>query len=195
MARSLLTRRDVVDFLQRLDADFAQEGSVYLIGETTQLMEGWRSWVPRIEMTSVVARSHRARFNEAVRQAASALDLAVSDEGPGEVIPLPSGHQHRARTLSQPLDLTLDVAHFDPYSVSFRFIARGMEPDYHLVLAYLKHGWVELDTMEALLEGLLPEFTFDTIQQDPAEFRRRYIGLLQMARSIEPGVTFRPTPV
>jgi hypothetical protein len=33
-----------------------------------------------------------------------------------------------------------------------------------------------------LLSGLLPQFNKETIAQDPAEFRRKYRGLLQMWR-------------
>jgi hypothetical protein len=81
------------------------------------------------------------------------------------------------------------VYHFDPYSVAFRFIARGDEPDYHLVLSFLEHGWIRMDEMDALLSGLLPRFSFETIQQDPAEFRRRYKGLRQMWLAARPQTT------
>jgi hypothetical protein len=37
--------------------------------------------------------------------------------------------------------------------------------------------------MDALLDELLPRFTRETIAQDPAEFRRKYRGLLQMWRA------------
>jgi hypothetical protein len=39
--------------------------------------------------------------------------------------------------------------------------------------------------MNALLVDLLPQFTSETIQQDPAEFRRKYKGLLQMWRAAQ----------
>ena len=32
----------------------------------------------------------------------------------------------------------------------------------------------------ATVDELMPHFSMETIQQDPAEFRRRYTGLLQM---------------
>jgi len=38
--------------------------------------------------------------------------------------------------------------------------------------------------MGGLLDDLLPQFTKESIAQDPAEFRRKYRGLLQMWRSI-----------
>ncbi|MGQ0605151.1 MAG: hypothetical protein ACT4QE_26035, partial [Anaerolineales bacterium] len=80
----------------------------------------------------------------------------------------------------------LQVYHFDPYSVAFRLIARGDEPDYHAVIAYLQPDWLTVGEMDALLADLLPRFTSETIQQDPAEFRRKYKGLLQMWRAAKP---------
>ncbi len=41
-------------------------------------------------------------------------------------------------------------------------------------------GWREWN---ALLASLLPRFTSETLQQDPAEFRRKFKGLLQMWRA------------
>lgn len=62
-------------------------------------------------------------------------------------------------------------------------------------LTYVEHGWVTLEEMNERLEALLPRFTSETIQQDPAEFRRKYKGLMQMARAVRPRTTHRTTAV
>ena len=43
------------------------------------------------------------------------------------------------------------------------------------------HGWVELPRLEALLADVLPRCTSETLAQDPAEFRRKFRGLRQLA--------------
>ncbi len=54
-------------------------------------------------------------------------------------------------------DLTqLSILHFDPYSTTFRLIARGDEPDYFIVIKFIEHGWIELDEMDHKLTDLLP---------------------------------------
>jgi hypothetical protein len=78
------------------------------------------------------------------------------------------------------------VWHFDPYSVAFRLISRGNEEDYRTVLRYLEHDWITEEEIDALLADLLPRFTTQTIEQDPAEFRRKYKGLRQMWRATRP---------
>ena len=74
-------------------------------------------------------------------------------------------------------------------------MARGDEPDYHLVLTYLEHGWMTVEEMQERLSALLPRLTAETIQQDPAELRRKYKGLLQMWEAVRPRTTHRSTRV
>lgn len=188
MAR-LVTHATLNEFLVRTADAFRQEGVLYLIGETSQVYESWRGWTAQIDMSSNTP--DQQAFEKASMHVAASMDIDVLDEYPGDLIPLPEGFEHRSRPVAT--IGKMEVRHFDPYSTAFRFLARGDEPDYHLVLAYLKHGWVELEEMNQLLAQLLPHFSMDTIQQDPAEFRRKYKGLLQMAESIEPGTVHRHT--
>ncbi len=190
---ALVTRDRLIAFLTGLDSELSSPARLFLVGESTQLLEGWREWTDSVECTAEVEPDRRARFDEAVATVAAALDVRVVQESPADVIPLPEGYRDRAR----PLDLAtghIELFHFDPYSVVYRFVARGDEPDYHLALAYLEHGWVSMGELDARLAALLPRFTRETIQQDPAEFRRRYKGLSQMWEAIRPGVTHRHTP-
>ncbi len=188
-----VTRPILLDFLARLDAAFARPGRLYLIGETTHLFEGWRSWIEQVECCAEVAPDDREAFDQAMHAVAADLGIAVLVEAPGDLIPLPDGFETRHRPIDGPTT-HLRLHHFDPYSLAFRFIARGDEPDYHLVLTYLDHGWLSFEEMEARLAALLPRFSLETIQQDPAEFRRKYKGLLQMWHAVRPGTTHRPTP-
>ena len=183
MAVQFIDQSRVAEFIQRVDQGFGQPGTIYLIGETTQVVEGWRRFTDEIEICSVVNTEDRTEFNRLVREVTLAMGLRLTDEFPGEVVPLPIGHEARTRQLTDSSwteGLTLVVSHFDPYSVSFRFIARGSESDYHMVLRFLENGWIHWEEMTERLEHLLPAFSFETIQQDPAEFRRRYQGLSQM---------------
>jgi hypothetical protein len=154
------------------------------VGETTQVFEGWRDWSERIEFAAEVAPEEREAFAAAVRRIQGEMKIEVREEMPGDVIPLPGGYEARARPIGQ--FGALEVYHFDPYSVAFRLITRGDEPDYHNVLAFLQHRWLAVDEMNVMLAELLPQFTSETIQQDPAEFRRKYRGLLQMWRAAQP---------
>jgi hypothetical protein len=181
MKRTYLDRPTLVEFLTRLGATFTRPGRLYLVGETTHVFEGWRARAPRLEFAAEVAPAARAAFVEAVHRLQSQLAVEVLEESPGDVIPLPSGSEARHRPAGMFGDL--EIYHFDSYGVAFRLIARGDEPDYHAVITFLRYGWLTVDGMNALLADLLPKFTNESIQQDPAEFRRKYKGLLQMWRA------------
>lgn len=185
----LVTRDLLCNFLARVAECFGRAGIVYLIGETSQVYASWRDWTAQVDLASEV--SDPSSFRVSLEAVARQLNIAVTDEYPGDLIPLPDGHERRTRPAGA--FGNLEIRHFDPYSTAFRFLARGDEPDYHLVLTYLKHKWIDKDEMDRHLATLLPRFTVETIQQDPAEFRRKYKGLLQMAQAIEPGTVHRHT--
>jgi hypothetical protein len=192
-----VTRETLIEFVRRVDAAFARPGSLYMIGETTHLFEGWREWTSQIEVTATVAGPDRPRFVSICEDVGEQLGVEAIDEFPGDVIPLPYGFDERTRPAGSGAGLTrhLRLYHFDPCSVAFRFIARGEEPDYHLVLMYLERSWLTVEEMDARLAELLPRFTARTIQQDPAEFRRKYDGLLQMWRAVRARTTHRTSAV
>ena len=184
MGRRNIDRAGLEAFLTRLGSAFVRPGRLWLVGATTQVYEGWHECTPRLEFAAEAAPDDRGALVEAVRYLQTQMGIEVLEESPGDVIPMPAGHEARARFVA--LLGELRVYHFDPYSVAFRLIARGDEPDYHAVITFFHHGWLIVDEMNALLTDLLPQFTNETIQQDPAEFRRKYKGLLQMWRAVQP---------
>ena len=155
---------------------------LYLLARTSQLAEGWVERVPHLELAGDGASALEA----AAREAARLAGVDVVWESPADVIPLPEGWEERSRPAPPAFagrGASLEVLHFDPYSVVMRLVARGDEPDYVMALEYLRHGWVDMARLESLLSELLPRFTRGTLAQDPAEFRRKFRGLRQVAAS------------
>ncbi len=180
------TRESIVSFLEAVCAEFRGPGILYLVGESSLVVEGRRDFCTEVIVAGLVGEDDYPVFCEAVDVAASGVGLTVSIEHPRDVIPLPEGYEDRARVLSDwpdGCDGQLSIRHFDPYSVAVRFVARGDEPDYDLVLAFLEFGWITMKELNAIALDLLPRFSFETIQQDPAEFRRKLKGLQQMWRA------------
>ncbi len=188
MNRPIIDRTSVLNYFERIDLAVDSSSAVYVTGETSLVVEGWKPWTGAITIC-LNPGNEGTRLVQSLRSVAEELDATLVIEHPGDVIPLPGGYQDRARPIDGShwsRDIRLNLYHFDPYSVSFRAIARGSEPDYHLVIQFLEHGWCLVDEMETRLIDLLPAFSFETIQQDPAEFRRRYSGLMQMWRRRHP---------
>jgi hypothetical protein len=172
-------RDDLAALLRRVPEADAGAGAWYLVGDSSQLWEGWLDRVRSVHLA--VEGAAAAPATAALR--AAAPEVALLLESPGDVIPLPWGAAGRHRPLMPAVPGLPGLRHFDPYSVAFRCLARGDDPDYRTVLRYLRRGWMTLEEMDALLEDVLPRFTRETIAQDPAEFRRKYRGLCQMWRS------------
>ena len=178
MTRVYVDRPALERFLAEVAAGFDRPGRIYLLGETSQVFEGWRERTSRLEYAAEVLPKDRAALAETSRAVQAQMGIEAREEAPGDVIPLPDGYRARARPARR--YASLEVYHFDPHSVAFRLIARGDEPDYQTVLEYLQRGWLTAESLQAMLTAVLPRFTNETIQQDPAEFRRKFKGLLQM---------------
>jgi hypothetical protein len=158
----------------------AATGRLYLVSRTSHLAEGWCDRVPALELA---AEAGGGTLGEVVCEAGRSLGVDVVWESPADVIPLPQGWQERSRVATVGQDSgagTLDLQHFDPYSVVLRLVARGDEPDYVAALEYVLHGWVEPSRLESLLADVVPRMTSETLAQDPAEFRRKFKGLRQL---------------
>jgi hypothetical protein len=161
---------------------------LYLVSRTSHLAEGWCDRVPGIELA---ADAGGAGLGEAVREAGRSLGIDVVWESPADVIPLPTGWEERCLRADGLAEVagpaigdgsagSLELRHFDPYSVVLRLVARGDEPDYVSALEYVLHGWVEPARLEGLLADIVPRMNYETLAQDPAEFRRKFKGLRQL---------------
>ena len=180
-----VTRGDLEALIAAAATALDGPGRLMLVGDASHLAEGTRLRAGRLVLAADSRVGDPDALRAAVAGAAGTLGVAVTWEHPGDVIPLPNGADGRSR----PTDLGvngLEVRHFDPVSVVFRLVARGDEEDYGLALDYLRAGWVTMEKLDAALERTLDRFTLETIQQDPAEFRRKFRGLQQMWRA-DPG--------
>ena len=67
MSGPFVDRSVLLEFLVQLDETFLRPGRLYLIGETTQLFEGWRDWTDQIEFAAEIAEEDRQTFGNAVQ--------------------------------------------------------------------------------------------------------------------------------
>ena len=180
------SRESVLSFLNKVRTGFQHPGDLFLVGESSLVLEGLGDFCNEVILSCTVAEADYTELCAVIDRAAQDQSLTVFIENPADVIPLPTGLSERARVVTGLEDddaFSLRIRHFDPYSVAIRFIARGDEPDYDLALSFLHAGWIEMSEFQQKIEDLLPRFSYETIQQDPAEFRRKLKGLFQMYKS------------
>jgi hypothetical protein len=174
-----LRRADLESLIGRAAQVVSAPARLYLLGDASHLAAGSRRWAQRLDLAADPDLGNVEALRAGIASAAEELGVGIRWEHPGDVIPLPEGAARRMRATT--LDAaSFEVCHFDPVSVVFRLVARGDEDDYRVALDYLAAGWVTMEELETVLERTLSRFTRETIQQDPAEFRRKFRGLRQM---------------
>ncbi len=176
----------ITSLLDSVRTAFRHPGDLFLVGESSLVLECLGDYCNEVILACEVEAADYPELCDAVDSAAQEAGLTVFIEHPADVIPLPAGAPGRSRVVTGLEDeqaRPLRIRHFDPYSVAIRFIARGDEPDYNLALSLLDSGWIKMDEFERKIQDLLPRFSYETIQQDPAEFRRKLKGLVQMYNS------------
>ena len=184
----MFTKPAIHEFMASLDDRLRAPTRLYLVGESSLVVEGWREWTDQVVYTAEGA--DLAQLTQTIEAVAARQGIRLVCESPADIIPLPHGHERRARGWEIPgrsSSTQLTLYHFDPYSTAIRLIARGDEPDYMVVLAFLRLGWIQVSELDRLLGELLRRFSAETLQQDPAEFRRKYKGLRQMWQALGNG--------
>ena len=177
----MLTRPAIHAFLAAVEDQLHSPARLYLVGESSLVVEGWREWTDQLVYTAEAGNF--AQLRQIIEAVAAQQRIRLVCESPADIIPLPRGHERRGRPWhieGRTSPARFELFHFDPYSTAIRLIARGDEPDYRVALEFLRQGWVQLSELDRLLTELLPRFSGEAIQQDPAEFRRKYKGLRQM---------------
>ncbi len=177
----MLTKLAIHELMAAVEDRLSSAARLYLVGESSLVVEGWREWTDQVVYTAEGA--DLAQLTQTIEAVASQQGIRLVCESPADIVPLPHGHESRAHRWEIPgrsSPTRLDLYHFDPYSTAIRLIARGYEPDYSVVLGFLGLGWIQVSELDRQLAELLPKFSAETLQQDPAEFRRKYKGLRQM---------------
>ncbi len=178
MPREPVDRQRIERFLRELGKRFRRPGRVYLVGGTTMVYEGFRAQTLDIDLTFDVQAEDHADFIRTVRTLKNELDLNVEEASPGDFIPLPPGHEHRAQYIDRYGQL--EVFHFDLYSTALSKIERGTEEDYADVLALLHSGRIDADQLRSSFEQILPDFETASLRGDPDEFQRKFDALMEM---------------
>lgn len=178
MPREPVDRQRIEYFLRELGKRFRRPGRVYLVGGTTMVYEGFRAQTLDIDLTFDVRAEDHADFIRTVRNLKNELDLNVEEASPGDFIPLPPGHEHRAQYIGRYGQL--EVFHFDLYSTALSKIERGTEEDYADVLALLRNGRIDAGQLRSSFEQILPDFETASLRGDPDEFQRKFDALVEM---------------
>jgi len=137
--------------------------------------EGIRTATLDVDLTYEVADSDHAELIRVLRSLKEQLAINIEEASPQEFLPLPPGHQERARFVGR--FGQVDVFHFDPYSVALSKIERGSEVDFADVVGLLDAGWLDFHVLQGHFEAILPGMAELSLRADPREFQRKFSHL------------------
>jgi hypothetical protein len=159
-------------FLERLGKCYRHPGTLYLVGGTSLLLVARKESTFDIDVQFDVASDHLTEFIRCLRQVSRELGFPVEQASPDQFIPLPAGFENRRQFIGR--YGSLDVFHFDFYSVALAKIHRGNEKDYADVVSMISTGLIDLQQLESYLEQILPSYEDFSPNADSAIFRRKF---------------------
>jgi len=164
--------RDVADgtrlrrFLNALAHRVRGPGTLYLVGGSSAVWEGWRETTIDVDMK---AEPEPLGLFEAIAELKNELGINVELASPDQFIPALPGWQDRSPILEKHADVVF--RHYDFYGQALAKIERGHGRDLFDAEAMVKRAWVHppklLELFEAIEPGLI---RFPSI--DPSRFRR-----------------------
>jgi hypothetical protein len=176
--REMVNRQRIEAFLRALGKRLPRPGTIFLVGGTTMVFEGFREQTLDIDITFEIAPQDHTLFIQTVRELKEELSLNVEEASPGHFIPLPPGYRDRCRFIGR--YGLLDAFHFDLYSMALSKIERGTEEDFSDVLILLQSGQIAIEELDRHFQAILPHIAEESLKQDPEEFQQKFQVLVQM---------------
>lgn len=164
--RERATGQSVLRFLEALARHVSTPTTIFLVGGTSAVIEGWRESTMDLD---VVFRPETDAVLRAIPALKERLHLNVELASPDQFIPIPAGWESRSPEVRRFAQLR--VCHFDFTAQALAKIERGHARDLEDVAAMRTRGLVTVDGLREAFATIEPElYRFPSI--DPDTFRR-----------------------
>ncbi len=141
------------------------DGTIYLTGGATAVLEGWRDSTLDVDVKLVPDRDELLRDIPRLKEG---LELNIELASPSDFIPVPAGWEDRSPLVRRTGRLTF--RHFDPTAQALSKAERGHVQDRQDIADLLASGLVTVDGVRAQFEEIEPLLhRFPAI--DPGSFR------------------------
>lgn len=159
-------------FARELGRTAREETTLYLIGGSTAVIEGWRESTIDVDL---LLEPDSDPLLRRIAELKEELDINVELASPPDFIPELPGWRERSPFVVR--EGLITVRHFDPYSQALSKIERGFDHDVQDVRSMIERGLVQPQRAIELFSTIEPLlFRYPAI--DPASFRARVEQLL-----------------
>ena len=170
-----VTSTELHEFLNHLARCYRHSGRLYLAGGSSLILVSSKVSTLDIDLKIEAAPAHHAELVRCLRQVSRQLQISVKEASPDPFIPLPPGHADRHQFIAR--YGSLDVFHFDFYSIALSKIHRGNEKDFADVSQMIAQEVIEWEALRASYQAILPRLPTFGLHADPEGFVRRFTHL------------------
>lgn len=164
--RQLADKAGVEAFLAALAREATTETSIFVVGGTSAVLEGWRASTVDLDL---VIRPESDAMLRAIPALKERLHLNVELASPDQFIPVPPGWEERSPVIKRIGRVT--VRHYDFCAQALAKIERGHARDLEDVKAMADRGLITGPQVREMFARVEPElYRFPSI--DPPSFRR-----------------------
>jgi hypothetical protein len=167
-----VTAQTLQEFLTQLGRCYRHPGRIYLVGGSSLILVAAKVSTLDVDIQFEVPPEHHDEFIRCLRDISRQRQVAVEQASPDQFIPLPSGYQDRHQFIGR--YGSLDVFHFDFYSVALSKLHRGNEKDFADVIQMVQQGLIALSQLRAYFQEVLPQLESFNISADAKDFERNF---------------------
>ncbi|HRJ45009.1 MAG: hypothetical protein KJZ86_14640 [Caldilineaceae bacterium] len=178
-----ITGHELTGFLNQLARCYRHGGRLYLVGGSSLLLAASKTSTLDVDIKIETTPEHYGEFIRCLRQVSRQLQIPVEEASPDQFIPLPPGYAERHRFIGR--YGSLDVFHFDFYSMALSKIHRGNEKDFADVTAMISQNLIELARLRSHFEIILPQVASFSLRSSPEDFAAKF-DLLEKRLSVRP---------
>lgn len=167
-----ITTEKLEGFLEQLGRCYRHSGRLFLVGGSSLILVNAKNSTLDIDIKLDIPNDHQNEFFRCLREISRQQKLPVEQASPDQFIPLPVGYENRHQFIGR--YGSLDVFHFDFYSVALSKLHRGNEKDYQDVVKMVDQRLITIEQLEEQFREVLPQIeTFD-IKSDTQDFQRNF---------------------
>lgn len=160
------------EFLEQLGRCYRHPGRLFLVGGSSLILVAAKISTLDIDLQFDVPGQYYEEFVQCLREISRRHRLSVEQASPEQFIPLPDGYQNRHQFIGR--YGSLDVFHFDFYSVALSKLHRGNEKDYADVLQMVAQNLITLLELRRQFQEVLPKLESFDISSDVEDFERNF---------------------
>ena len=167
-----ITAQGLKEFLEQLGRCYRYPGRIYLAGGSSLILVAAKVSTLDIDLQFEAPAEHQAALIRCLREIGRQRKVPVEQASPDQFIPLPQGYRDRHQFIER--YGSLDVFHFDFYSVALSKLHRGNEKDFADVIQMVRTGLIELSQLRDNFQEILPQLELFRIGADPQDFERNF---------------------